>query len=72
MVRDINLEVKYFLSVDMERGYCKMVVNEEVQERLVLLPPDGKRRFKLITMGSLNESPTFVAMTTNLQKNGIH
>ena len=32
-----------------------------------LLTPDGKRRLKVMTMGSLNEYPTFVAMTMKLQ-----
>ena len=42
-VKDIVIEEKYFIVVGIDRGYCLVVIEEEAQERLKLLIPDGKQ-----------------------------
>ena len=66
-VQDIDTEEKYFISVYMDSGYWQVVAEEEARERLKLFTPDGKRRWKVITIGELNAAPTFVAMIMKLQ-----
>ena len=51
----------------MDIFYCQVVAEEEACERLAFFTPDGKRRWKVMPMGALNLSPTFVAVTTKLQ-----
>ena len=67
MLQGINTEEKYFIAIDMGSGYWKVLADQEAQERLELFTPDGKRIWKLMPMGDLNTSPTFVAMAMKLQ-----
>ena len=71
-VQDIDTEAKYFISVDMDSGYWKVVVEEEARERLALFTPDGKRWWKVMPMGALNVAPTFVATTMQLRIEWTH
>ena len=66
-VKDINIESNYFIAVNMYSGYWQVVAEEEVRERLALLTPDGKRRWKVMHMVDLNAAPTFVSMMVKLQ-----
>ena len=66
-VHSINTEENYFISVDMDNGYCQVVAEEEACERLAFFTPDGKRRWKVMPMGDLNADTTFLAMMTKLQ-----
>ena len=50
----------------MESGYWQVVAEEEAHERLKFFTPEGNRRWKVMPMGDLNGSPTFVAMTMKL------
>ena len=53
--------------MDIDSGNWKVVAEENAREILVLFTPNVKRQWKLMSMGSLNEVPTFVAMTMKLQ-----
>ena len=66
-VQDIDTEANYFIAVDMDSGYCQVVVEEMAQERLELFIPDGKWRRKLMPMGALNKAKTFVAMAMKIE-----
>ena len=66
-VQDIDTEAKYFILVDMDNGYCKVVVEEEARERLAFFTPDRNRRWKVMLMGDLNSNPIFIAMMMKLQ-----
>ena len=66
-VQDIVTEANYFISVDMESGHCQVVVEYDSEEILPFFTPDGKRRYKLITMGGLKSAPKVVAMMMKLQ-----
>ena len=43
------------------------MAEEEARKILAFFNPYGTRRWKVMTMGPLNEAPTFVAMTTKLR-----
>ena len=66
-MQDIDTEVKYFIDVDMEICYWQVMAEEEARKRLEFFTPDGKRRKKVMPMGSLYAAATFLAMTINLQ-----
>ena len=63
----IDTEEKYFIAVDMDSGYWKLATEEEAWERMELLSPDRKIRWKLILIGYLNEAPTFVLMKLQIE-----
>ena len=52
VVQDIVMEEKYFIAVDTESGYWKLVAEEEGLKRLVLFTPNGNRRRRVM----LNEN----------------
>ena len=66
-VQYIDTEAEYFILVDMDSGYWQVVSEEESRERLAFFTPDGKRRWKVMPMWSLNAAPIFVAMMINLK-----
>ena len=51
----------------MDSGYWKVVAEDEARGRLAFFTPDGKWRWKVLPMGSLNSDPTFVAMMMKIQ-----
>ena len=53
-VKGIDKESKYFIDVDMNSEYWKVVAEEEAREILELFNPDGKRQWKVMPMGDLN------------------
>ena len=63
----IDTEANYFIAVDMDSGYCQVVVEEMAQERLELFIPDGKWRRKLMPMGALNSYTKCLAIMMNPQ-----
>ena len=71
-VQDIYTEAKYVISVYMDSDYGKVVSEEEVCKILAFFAPDGKRRWKVMTMGYLNAGPTFLEMMIQLKINGTH
>ena len=50
----------------MDSEYWKIVVEEEAHKIMVFFSPDGKRKWKVMLMGSLNSAPTFVSMMMKL------
>ena len=66
-VQDINTEESYFISLEIDSGYWKVVAEEEAQERLEFSTPDGNQGCKVMHIGALNPAPKFVAMTMKLQ-----
>ena len=66
-VQYIKTEENYVIDVYMDIGYWQVVAEEEARERLELLTPDGKRRWKVMHMGDLNAAPTYVAMMMKLR-----
>ena len=53
--------------MDIYSGYCQVVEEEEAHEILAFFALDGKQRWKVMHMGSLNADPKFVAMMMKLQ-----
>ena len=51
----------------MYSGYWKVVAEEEAREICLFFTPDGNQRWKVMPMGDLNVSPTFLATTMKLQ-----
>ena len=66
-VQNIDTEAKYFIDVYMYNGYLQVVAEETVFKRLALFTPEGKRQWKVMSMGALNAAPTFVAIMMNMQ-----
>ena len=66
-VQDISTEANYFIAMEMESGYWKVVVEEEAHERLPLFTLGGKRRREVMPMGVLNVGPKFVSIPMKLQ-----
>ena len=66
-VQDIDTEAKYFIAVGMYSGYCQVVAEEDVREKLAFFTPDVNRQWKVVPMGALNAAPVFVAMIVKLQ-----
>ena len=50
----------------MDSGYWQVVAEEEACKILKFFTLDGKRRCKVMPMGSLNSAPTFLATTMKL------
>ena len=65
-VQDIDTEANYFIEVDMDSGYWKVVAEKKDHEILEFFTPHGKWRWKVMPMGALNASPTFVALMMKL------
>ena len=51
----------------MDSKYRQVVTEEEARERLELLNPDGKWKWKVMPIRALNSAPIFVAMMMKLQ-----
>ena len=66
-MQDIDTEANYFIDVDMNSGFFKVVSEEEVFKILTLLTLDGKWRWKVMPIGELNSAPTFLSMMMKLQ-----
>ena len=69
-VEDIDTEAKYFIYIDMDSGYWKVVAEEEAQKRLIFFNPKRKFWLKVMPMRDLNAAPTFVAILMKLKWNG--
>ena len=67
VVQDIDTEAKYFIPVDMDSGHWQVVAEEEAREVLIFFTLEGKQWWKVMLMGDLNASPTFVAMMMKLE-----
>ena len=66
-VQDIDTEANYLIAVEMYSGYWKVMAEEEAREICLFFTPDGNQRWKVMPMGDLNVSPTFLAMLMKLQ-----
>ena len=66
-VQDISTEAKYFITVNIDSGYWQVVAEEESQEILEFFTPDRNIRCKVISVGALSSSPTFVSMMMKIQ-----
>ena len=67
-VKEIDTEAKFFIAIDLHSGYWQIVAEPEARAQLAFFTPDGKKRWKVMPMGALNSTATFVAMMTTLQK----
>ena len=50
-VQDIDTEENYFIAVDMDIGYWKLVAEEEARERLAFFALDGNSWWKSMHIG---------------------
>ena len=67
-MEDIDPEVRYFITIDMDSSYWQILVEPEAHARLAFLTPKGKKRWTVMPMGALNSAPTFVSMMLTLQE----
>ena len=66
-MKDINTEANYFIATDMDSGYCKVVAEEEAQERLALFTLYRKQQSEAMPMGDIHADPTFLVISMKLQ-----
>ena len=72
-VKDIDLEARYFISINMDLGYWQIPAEEEVRSQLAFFTPEGKKHWMVMPMGVLNLAPTFISMMLAFQEhwNGL-
>lgn len=67
-LQGVDTDAKYFIEINMDSGYWKVVAEEEARLKLELLNLDGKRLCKVMNMGALNSYPIVLEMSVKLQK----
>ena len=66
-LQDIDTETNYFIAVDMDSGYWKVLEEYVALKRLALFIPDGNWWCRVMPMGDLNVASTFVVMMMKLK-----
>lgn len=66
-VMDISPRARYFISFDLDSGYWQISLEKDSRAKTAFFTPNGKKRWTVMPMGSLNAMSIFVAMMTDLQ-----
>eukprot|EP00957_Ditylum_brightwellii_P207792 15354552-Ditylum_brightwellii.AAC.2 len=62
----ISLGARYFIAIDLNSRYWHVVTEKETRAKLAFFTSDGKKCWKVMPMGMLNSTLTFVAMMLEL------
>ena len=71
MVEVIDEKAHFLISIGMVSVHCKVLSDKKAKARLEFFAPDSKRRCKVMTMGALNHSITFVEIMIKIHLSGM-